>query len=379
MVLQILPHMQKSNPLKISFGFFVIYRAFIFLISFFSITFFPKLIAGDLIAPGTIFNYMSSWANWDGGHYLAIAKDGYQIWFQYAFFPLYPILIKLFSIFTSPLISGLVISNLSLFLAIYFFYKLVRLDFSQQTAIKTITYFLVFPTSFFLVALYSESLFLFLTIASFYFARQKNYLYSNILAGFAVLTRPIGILILAGITFEYFYQRNFKFKKVKIDLILFLLPILFLLVFLYFLKSTYGDPFIFIKAQTFWQRGVNSFPIKVIFDNLYQVASLKNLGVSIYSNQLLDLTAFLIAFIGLIFSLGKIRLSYLIYALLVILVPLVSGSIASMSRFVLVAFPVFVYFAILGKNEMLDRFLLMVFIALQAILLTLFLNGFWVA
>jgi len=50
-----------------------------------------------------------------------------------------------------------------------------------------------------------------------------------------------------------------------------------------------------------------------------------------------------------------------------------------MSRFVLVAFPVFVYFAILGKNEMLDRFLLMVFIALQAILLTLFLNGFWVA
>ncbi len=42
-------------------------------------------------------DFLNNFSNWDGGHFIGIAKNGYSEKFQYAFFPLYPLLIRTIS------------------------------------------------------------------------------------------------------------------------------------------------------------------------------------------------------------------------------------------------------------------------------------------
>ena len=114
-------------------------------------------------------------ANFDGNHYLTIARRGYG-YAQQAFFPLYPNLIRYFSKYMLPVTSGVAISIVSFFIAIIFLVKLVKLDDSDPNIAKwTIISLLTFPTSFFLGSVYTEGLFLMLVVLSFYCARTNRW------------------------------------------------------------------------------------------------------------------------------------------------------------------------------------------------------------
>ena len=119
--------------------------------------------------------FIWQWANFDGVHYLTIIEKGYlSTGFIQAFFPLYPFLARIISwLVGNPLISGLLLSHLCLAGVVGLLYALTRLDYSKQTAKKTVAFFLIFPTSFFLAALYSESLFLLLILLAFWLMRKK--------------------------------------------------------------------------------------------------------------------------------------------------------------------------------------------------------------
>jgi Gpi18-like mannosyltransferase len=116
-----------------------------------------------------------SLANFDGVRYLAIALRGYVT--EGAFFPLFPLIIKLLSFWSSNVTVlfwvGLLFSNLCFLAALVFLYKLLRLDYSKKISEETIFLILVFPVVFFYGAVYSESLFLLLLVLTFYFVRQK--------------------------------------------------------------------------------------------------------------------------------------------------------------------------------------------------------------
>lgn len=106
-------------------------------------------------------------AGFDGAHYILIAKKGYGL-LQLAFFPLYPLLMnaltRLFNF--NVLLSGLLISWASFILGIFFFGKLARTLMPQsRNFMWAIIFLLAFPTAFFYVAVYPESLFLFLSCA----------------------------------------------------------------------------------------------------------------------------------------------------------------------------------------------------------------------
>ncbi|MCX6706189.1 MAG: hypothetical protein NTV24_03765, partial [Candidatus Woesebacteria bacterium] len=133
-----------------------------------------------------------AWANFDGEHYLAIAKEGYHLAEQ-AFFPLYPLLIKFFG---GGAWSGLFISNTAFFLALVGLYKLLRIDYCVKVAKLAVILLLIFPTSFYFGAVYTESIFLCFVVWSFYFYRKENYLLSGILGAFASATRVIGVILL---------------------------------------------------------------------------------------------------------------------------------------------------------------------------------------
>jgi hypothetical protein len=98
----------------------------------------------------------------------------------------------------------LLISNLSIIAALFFLYKLVLLNDQDGIAKKAVLVTMAFPTAFYFGTAYSESLFLLLVVASFYYARKKSWLIALILAGLSSVTRLIGLAVIAAIGLEYF-------------------------------------------------------------------------------------------------------------------------------------------------------------------------------
>ena len=81
-------------------------------------------------------DFMKNFANWDGGHFLSIAQNGYRQKFQYAFFPLYPLLINILGNWLQNyLMAALLINFLAAFLAVQLLYQLIRLEFDKKIAL----------------------------------------------------------------------------------------------------------------------------------------------------------------------------------------------------------------------------------------------------
>jgi Gpi18-like mannosyltransferase len=119
---------------------------------------------------------------WDSNWYLGIASEGYFYTpgeqSSIAFFPLYPLLIKLFSLtLLNPKIVGLLISNIAFLAGAIYLFKLVMLETKdRELASKTVWYLFIFPVSFFFSLVYTEGLFLLLAASSFYYARKQKWL-----------------------------------------------------------------------------------------------------------------------------------------------------------------------------------------------------------
>ena len=141
---------------------------------------------------------LSAYQTWDAQHYLYLAAHGYHAGEpSNAFFPLLPLLIRFFSIPTglAPWITGLFLSLLFALLASAFLYLLVRELWNEETAFRACLWCLAFPTAFFSGLIYTESLFLFLALAFFYFFHRRNRLPAVFCAFLLSLSRPTGILI----------------------------------------------------------------------------------------------------------------------------------------------------------------------------------------
>ena len=121
---------------------FVIWRVFLLAVSVYAlaaISFKPSFPYWETILEPNAPSALWGWANFDGVHYLTIAKEGYSAQFTQAFFPLYPLLIRLFShLVPNSIYAGLLISHFCFFISLLLLYKLVRMDRGESTAKKTI-------------------------------------------------------------------------------------------------------------------------------------------------------------------------------------------------------------------------------------------------
>ena len=351
---------------------FFVWRYALLIFTFFGVAFLPRL--GNL-------NYWHAWANWDGGHYLGIAEIGYRYWFQFAFFPLYPVLIKIFApVFAGNyLAAGHFISNLATLFSIFYLYRLVSADFTPKIATRTIYYFLLFPTAFFLVSIYTESLFFLTVVAAFYYARKAEWNKVALISAAGSAIRPFGILLFPVLILEYFSSIDFKLEKVKKDFLFLLLSPLGFLSYLAYLATTQGSPFLFLTAQDFWQRTQITFPLIPVWRSYLEVAGLVNFATPAYFLRLLELASVGVFVALLIFVLGKVRVSYIVFSFLIILLTATTGSLVSIPRLVLMLFPAFIGLSILGENPRFDFFLITIFTLFLGILSILFLAGFWVA
>ena len=319
------------------------------------------------------WDYFSIWGVWDSQQYMNIARDWYPHAAStvYAYFPLYPFLMKLLALAVSNYyIAGVVISNVCLFIACFYIYKLVSLESDEPTAQRAIKYLFLFPTAFILSAVMTESLFLALTIACFYYARKHAWAASGILGMLAALTRPYGIVIFIPMAYEYLSSAGFSLKKIRTDsLWLFLMPLGICLQMAYDYYMT-GDLLAFAHAQSNWGFSSPANPLVELLSRLLYV------GMDVRFNAIMTLAAILL----LIVFYKKIGFSQLIYGLLLILIPLASPASAwSMSRYVLVVFPLFIIGAKITNNPHVDRVLTIGLAVAQCLLMATWVTwGFYV-
>jgi len=93
-------------------------------------------------------------------------------------------------------LGELAITTLACAIAFVLLYRLARLDIGRRAAILTVLLVALSPVGFFLLAPYTEALFLATTVASFWLARTRHPWLAGIAGGAAGLTRLQGGLLL---------------------------------------------------------------------------------------------------------------------------------------------------------------------------------------
>lgn len=159
--------------------------------------------------PGGYFVHLllASSARWDASWYLQIAQSGYGgNLARTAFFPLYPLLIHVVTwVVRSPVIAGALISLAAFAVALTLLYRLVRLDHSPRIAQVTVMLLAFFPMALFFSAVYTESLFLALSLATIYAARRGHWVWAGVFGMLAAITRDGGVLLFVPVVLLMLY------------------------------------------------------------------------------------------------------------------------------------------------------------------------------
>ncbi len=327
---------------------------------------------------------LAVWGRWDAEHYIGIATNGYS-GTEPAFFPLYPALIASLGLLTNNhLIAGLIISNGACFFALLYLYKLVEHEFNRQVAHRTVFYISIFPTAFFFSAVYTESLFLFLSVASFYYVRERRWLLAGVFGAFASLTRSEGVLLMVPFFIEWMialYETRRDIFRWPIDTLL--RPLvgictipLGLAAYMLYLWVLTGDPLRFSHVQSHWGRALA--PPWISFAHAYHIITGPYAPQTIAS-QILEVTFTILILLVLVLGLRRLRLSYIAYMAVSILVPLSTSSLMSMERFALVLFPMFALFGLWGAKSNVNNAIVAFSLPLLGLFTVLFADWYWVA
>jgi Gpi18-like mannosyltransferase len=328
--------------------------------------------------------FVNMWSRWDAGWYLDIAKNGYRFLpgeqSNVAFFPLYPYVVRLVhAAIRLPgdagwLSVGIIVSNTALLVALIYLYRLTCMDYHPGTAARAVLYLCVFPTTLFLSAVYSESLFLALIVTAFYYARAARWIATGVLAAAATLCRPAGLLLLVPLGFEYLAQKEFRWRQIRADCIALILPLLALAGHLTVLRWRFGSWNVISKAEAIegWNRSLTP-PWNTL---LY---SLQHIGASIGYHGAFEFVFTVILIALAIFACFRLRPSYAIYSIISVLFATSWGDLKSAPRFGLVIFPIMILLALLGHHKAFNRTYLILSSILAATSMVVFSQWGWVA
>lgn len=331
-------------------------------------------------------------ARWDSVWYLTIAQDGYgteQEHAQAAFYPLYPLLMRVVGwVVGSPLLAGILVSLACFLGALVLLHRLATLELGLRDARGTVLLTAFFPTALFFSAVYTESLFLLVSVGAFLAARRGRWGWAGVLGGLAALTRNSGVLLLAPLMVLFFYGPRAdragtdvrpsvaasralwamsllrpRYRITPQLLWLALVP-LGLALYLGWAAIALGDAFAPYHAQALWLRhfeplGAIGGGIRAAWLGLRQIAQgtatpvffTENAGDSLeVAGQSLILLGFLVfALVGLVGVLRRLPLAYGTYVAVALAMtlsyPLDAQPLMSLPRYLVVLFPLQMWLA----------------------------------
>jgi Gpi18-like mannosyltransferase len=367
--------MKINKNLIFIFVLFVFWRIILFTTAYFS----PQLIPGfgarfpyyeeRLISSG-LPHFLWSFGNFDGVHYLGIAKDAYAYQFTQAFFPLYPMMIRTLQyVVGNPIISALLISNLAFLAGLIMFHKLVSNFYTEKTAFWSVLFILFFPTSFYFGAIYTEGIFFLFVSSSFYLLNQKNFLLASVIGSLASATRIVGIFLAPAL-----------FVRAGKNILPLLVVPLGTIVYMIYLKIKFNQPFYFLTAQSIFgqERSTTNIVLlpQVVWRYIKIISTTEGL---VLINSLYELAATVFALAALYIGFRKkLKTEWLVFAIFAVITPTLTGTFISMPRYILVAFPIYIVLAQI-KNDLLKVCILIIFFLMLISGTVLFAQGYWVA
>lgn len=332
------------------------------------------------------FFLLSPWANFDGVYYLLIAAYGYTS--NAGFFPLYPVTVYFLSSLLGyskafdpiQFFSAFFLSNVYFLLALFVFYKLIILDYKKNVGIKTIIFLLIFPASFFYASIYSESLFLLLTVLCFYFARKKKWFLAGFIGALLTATRLVGIAILPALAWEIYSQGGKKGGLLKYFPIL--ISLSGVVSYMFFNILRWKNPFYFIIAQGKFQnnRSVETFILfpQTVYRYIKIILTVIPNHFEWWISLFELLTFFFIVFLFYLAWKKRIRFSYLLFAFGCFIIPVSSGTFSGLPRYSLVLFPLFMALGMV-KRKIIVIFYAVISLILLFLSLIYFSRGYFVS
>jgi mannosyltransferase PIG-V len=292
---------------------------------------------------------------YDSGWYFYIAQHGYSyngndlVQQPVAFYPLYPILIKALTLigFSYPA-AAVLVPNVAIIFAVILLTKLIDELYDAETALISVAFLAFFPASLFFSAAYTESLALLFVVCFFLYLVRGRFLIAAGFAGLCFATRSTGLVLIAPLVWEIAnrYWRTNRRRFFGEGSLCVIIATAGLWLYMIYLWIAFRAPFAFITAQAAWNAG-NVFGSPFLLQPFVRAASdaRYHLQHAILDTNSLSLVLFLI-FASVIIAFRKqMSAAMILFSVGVLLLPYFtrSGSVgfASFSRYIMLAFPVF--------------------------------------
>ena len=330
-------------------------------------------------------------ARWDSGWYINLAEAGY--WepptrvgqeTNHAFFPLYPGLMRLIvrttGIETS--LAGNLVSAAALLVALLLFAAWTERHFGESRVVPAVLVLLLFPTSFFFAAVYTEALLLALSLAAVEaFARRRPVI--GVIAGvLAGLTRISGLVLAPYLALVAFRARrdagDSPGRAIREATLAAASPLAGFGLFCLYFWRRFSDPLLFVTAQHNWSGQAKSIldgPSLIWRGVVEDFQRGRLLGGS--PARTLEGVYLLVFLVLAAVLLRQRRHAEALFVFLTVAIVLSSGTFESAGRYVLPAFPAFALLAGLSSRRDLFRSLLVLSATAQAVYVWAFVHWYW--
>jgi hypothetical protein len=285
---------------------------------------------------------LDPFGKWDGIWYQRIADYGYDPTVAHgngvAFSPLYPLLVRetAEALSVTYLVAGMLVSTVCFLLALVLLHRLIARRSGERIARTTVWLTAFFPVAYLFSSVYTESLYLLLTVLTFTLLERGWALGSSIFGALTVLARPQGILLTPALALRIWKDegRHPSWRMALRMLPLLLLPLAYAAFGAYLYYRT-GNPFATQTAQAAgWGRGINVLLVLGL-----PIAVLNGLYVGLHDTSrfmyIVD-TAFAMTWALLLLE-GLIRKrlpgEYLLYGSLAVILPVLAGTYLALPRY----------------------------------------------
>jgi dolichol-phosphate mannosyltransferase len=292
---------------------------------------------------------------WDGRWYRMVAEQGYFVVPQHqsdtAFFPLFPIALRLLGALGLSLTTGgLILANLGFLVGLIALYELARTWVPEQDARRAVVYAALFPAGFVFSMVYPEGIVLALVALAGVFAARGRWITAGIFAALATLARPEGVFLVLPLAAIAVGQWRTLDERGRMWASWGALAAPTALIALCFYEyRAVQDALAFSHAQLAWGRWTSADGVVRAFTELEHASELHREWL--YRDA--AFCAVYLACLALALRAGVPK-SWVAAGALIVLLPLSSGSFTSDARFGLLALPVYCGLAFAARRRWLD-------------------------
>jgi hypothetical protein len=320
---------------------------------------------------------LDGWFRWDVHWYRQLARFGYQnptqngVQRDTAFFPAFPLLVRLVNlVIPDTYVAGMIATNACFVLAAFLLFRLVERRHGSAVAKRAVLLMLVYPWSFILSAMYTESLFLASVLAAFYFAESERWSLAGLCAAVTGATRVLGFSVVIGLAVLYLEKRQWRWRGIRPEVLGIGLSALGPGLQMLYLWKRFGDPFLFLRSQDVggWSGPSSIRAMLTVFASFFDSQSLMSGAAPVPA--FVHLVALACGVIACVMCLRRSRAAYGVWGLSYL--ALSSYKWDSMGRFVVVIFPLYIAGALSVRKSEYVAALVAMGCVLMGILMVLF-------